>query len=212
MADEIQNLLEKIQKDGVDKARTEAEKILASAREQAIALVKDAEKSAQTMVKQAREEADVFEARGKKTLEQAARDIVISVGNAIERILKAVVAEKTGEALSAEALGKILEAAVRAYVEKGMIEGRLEILVGPEDVKKLGSHFMGQLRSRFRDNVEIRAERGVRGGFMASFKDGKLHHDFTTDAIADAICEGIRPQLAEIVKTAAKEMGAGGGR
>ena len=51
MAEELQQLLEKIQRDGVDKANAEAAAIVAKAKDEANALVKNAEEEAAARAK-----------------------------------------------------------------------------------------------------------------------------------------------------------------
>ena len=92
MAEELQNLLERIQKDGVQKAEEESEKILARAREKAATLLKDAEKNAAAATEKAEQDAEQFMARSKKTLEQAARDVILSVGDAVTSTMKGIAA------------------------------------------------------------------------------------------------------------------------
>ena len=74
MAEELQQLLEKIQHDGVEKANAEAATILAKAKADAAAILKDAESKAAAFRAQAETDAKAFEERAQKTISQAARD------------------------------------------------------------------------------------------------------------------------------------------
>ena len=74
MAEELQSLIEKINRDGVEKANAEAARIVAAAKEQAAAIVKEAKEEADKAAKTAKEEADHSAERAKETLRQVARD------------------------------------------------------------------------------------------------------------------------------------------
>ena len=88
MAEDLQNLLDRIQKDGVEQAEAQAETILAQARDKAAAILREAEKQAAETRVGAEKDAEVFVERSTKTLEQAARDFLISVGRSVESGLR----------------------------------------------------------------------------------------------------------------------------
>ena len=74
MTEDLQQLLEKIQRDGVDKAKSEADQILADARARAKALTDQAKADAEKMKAEAEKEAEAFGRRAEETIRQAARD------------------------------------------------------------------------------------------------------------------------------------------
>ena len=98
-SEELQSLIEKINRDGVEKANAEKERILEEAREQAAALVKTAKDEAAKAAKSAKEEAELSAERAKETLRQAARDAVISVEGAVTHLLEKLLAEMRSDGL-----------------------------------------------------------------------------------------------------------------
>ena len=83
MAEQLQGLLERIQKDGIDKADAEGQRIIDDAKAQAASIISDAEAKAKAGLDNAEREGAAFAERGKVALQQAARDVVITVGDAI---------------------------------------------------------------------------------------------------------------------------------
>ena len=94
MAEELQQLLEKIQHDGVEKANAEAAAILAKAKAEAAAVLKDAETKAAALRAQAETDARAFEERARKTISQAlgAVQADVAVGAKLAAALKAQLA------------------------------------------------------------------------------------------------------------------------
>ncbi len=204
MVDELQNLLDRIQRDGVEQAEAEASRIVQQAKDKAREIVEGAERQAVDIVAQADKDSVVFVERGTKALEQAARDVVIGVQKGLERIFQESVKESAGEALTAANMAEMIVKLAEAYGEHDLKESRVEVLVSPKDRDRFVKLVMGKYRASLGRGVEIHPEAGVRKGFKVSFKDDKLYHDFTLEAVADALAGLLKTPLRDIVKRAAQ--------
>lgn len=211
MAEELQHLIERIHAEAIGKAETEAARILAQAREKAAAEVRGAETKAREMIERARAESEVFAERGRRTLEQAARDLLIAVGQGIENILQDIVSDAVEQAVEVTTLQQIMLKIAQAYCDRGGEESRIEFLIDEHDQAQVVAFFAEQYRQGLVRGVTIRAESGIPGGFRVVMKDGHVYHDFTKPAIAEALSRFLRPHLAEIVHRAAEAAGESGG-
>ena len=108
MAEELKHLIEQIQKEGVEKARSEADTIISQAKEKAAKIVAEAEGMAQEILKNSEIQAAAFSERSVKTLEQAARDLLITVGQGCEKVVTATLAKEVNSALTGELLQKMV--------------------------------------------------------------------------------------------------------
>ncbi|MEF8728043.1 MAG: ATPase [Accumulibacter sp.] len=204
MAIELQHLIDRINQEAVEKGEQEANRILAQAREQAAALVREGEAAARAHREQAEKDSAVFVERSTRTLEQAARDLLISVGQAVEDIISDIVSDATDEALDPDTLKRMMVKMAQAYAERNGTESRIEVLVGKEDQSELVRFFARQYRHRLVRGLNIRANAGVRRGFRVILDNDRVQHDFTRPAIAEALGNFLRPHLAEIVFRAAR--------
>lgn len=204
MAEELQSLIERIQKEGVSKAQAEADAIVAGAKQRAAQIVKDAEERATAKLKQAEQEAALFTERSRKTLEQAARDLLITVGQGVENILQDIVAESVGEALNVKVLEEMLVKMAEAYVAHEGGSTQINLLVSPKDQEALVKFFATRYRQRIGQGVQLHVDNNIFKGFKVSFVEDHLCHDFTAPAIAEALMNLLRPNLAEIVHRAAR--------
>ncbi len=214
MAEELQHLLDKIHAEAVDKGRKEAEDIVSSARQKAAALVEEAEKKAENRLEQAAKDAEAYTQRSAKTLEQAARDLLISVGQGVENILADVVAEAVEENLSPDIIEKMLMAMAESCARQAR-ESRLELLCSPEDKQELVKFLAAKYRERMVQGIDLHADSGISKGFKISIVEDHVYHDFTKEAIAEALTQFLRPDLAEMVHRVARaeiqrEKGRGG--
>ncbi len=200
MAEELQGLLDKIQKDGVAKADAASKTLVDEATTQAVAIVKAAEAKAAKLIADAEVEAQQFERRARSSLQQAARDLVLTVGEAINGALAKVVAVRTDASLEGETLGKIIEAAVTAYAASGAT-----VSLAAEQQAAVQSYFGAALAEAARHGIVLSSENGVVSGFTVTLAGERVTHDFTGKAISAALGELLRPDLAAIVNEAAAQ-------
>ena len=202
MPEELQGLLERIQKDGVDKAEAQAKTVVEEAGARAAAMVQDAETQAAERLQRAESDAAAFEERARKSLEQAARDLVLTVRGALGAALDALVSREVAEALDADALRNILPVVIESYVKQGGAESRIDVLLSPAQQKEVTDALLADFAAETRKGVEIKGDETLGAGFRISLVGDKVEHDFSDKAIAQALSHLLRPRLAEIVKTA----------
>jgi V/A-type H+-transporting ATPase subunit E len=199
---QLESLLERIRREGVDKATREAEEILAAARKKADAMLKEAEAAAASIKARADSEAALVTDRGKQALEHAARDVLLSVQSSLGETLRALVVRDVTEAMSPDVLRKLIDKVVESYVAAGDNSARVDVLVNPAVQKEIAAHFIGRFASEAKHGIAVHGDQGVGAGFRVQVSGENVQHDFTGKAIADAICQFVRPQLAAIVKKA----------
>ena len=204
MAEELQPLLEQIRKEGVEKAEAQASEILEQAKAKAAQTVRDAEVKARELVAKAQADAVIYTERSTATLEQAARDLLITGGQGIENIIAELVAESVDAALKIEVLEEMMIKMAQSCAEK-QGETRIELLISEKDQKDLVKFFADKYREKMVHGIELHTDNEILKGFKVSFADDHVYLDFTSDAIADALTAFLRPKLAEIVSRVAKE-------
>jgi V/A-type H+-transporting ATPase subunit E len=209
MADELQGLIDRIQKDGVDKAEAAAADIVAKAKAQAADLVRAAEAKAQAIVKKAEADSEVYTQRSSRTLEQAARDIVLLVGGGVTSVVESLLGQAVSRALTADTLKDLLTRLIQAYAQRGMSESRVEMLLSAEDQAALKQFVSESLRQELTKGLTVGADSRIKRGFTISLEGGRVRHDFTDQAIAESLAEFLRPALADLVRAAVANMTSG---
>ena len=190
MAEELQQLLEKIQHDGVEKANAEAATILAKAKADAAAILKDAESKAAALRAQAETDAKAFEERAQKTISQAARDTVLEVKDAIGRMLEKLLAKDVAAALADPS-----EAAKLALAAVNELGSNADVAAG----EKLAAALKAQLAADAKAGVKVVLDESVGTGFSIRLDGGRVEHDFSESAIVAALAKRLRPHLAKLV-------------
>ena len=202
MAEELQHLIERIRKEGVESGEKAADALVAEAKQKAATIVATAKKEAEEAVAKAKVEAEQLVERGKKTLEQAARDLLISIGGAVGDVVANIVKDETKAALKPEIVGEMLVKLADAYGQKD--GGDLVALLGPADAAQVKAYFSQKYQDKLPGGLQIESDKGIFKGFRVGRKGGQVFHDFTQEAIADSLATFLRPELGEIVEQAAR--------
>ena len=196
MTQDLQQLLEKIQRDGVDKAKAEADKLLAEARAQAKAAVESAHAQAAKVRADARQEAEAFERRAEETMRQSARDTVLNVEKAVTNLFQRLLLKEVNAALSekTELVARLAAEAVRAYLgEKGGIEVAA--------AAKLADVLRAELSAEAANGVTVVTDDAAGTGFRIRLANGRVEHTFTGAAVAETLAKQLRPRLAALMKS-----------
>ena len=192
MAEELQQLLEKIQRDGVEKADAEAAAILAKAKADADAILKDAEAKAAARRDEAEADARAFEDRARKTISQAARDTVLDVKAALGRLLENLLAKDVAAALAnPDEVARLALAAVKALGADAV-----DVAAGAQ----LADALKAQLAAAAAKGVQVVLDETTGAGFSLRLDGGRVEHDFSEAALAAALAKRLRPDLARLVR------------
>jgi len=199
MAEELKHLIEQIQKEGVEKANEQAETIISQAKEKAAKIVAEADKKAEDTLLKAKTEAESFANRSVKTLEQAARDLLITVGQGCEKVVTETLDKKVSESLSGDLLQKMILSVVEQ--NKG---SSVELSVSEADKAALTA-FCAEQAKQSGQEIELVSDSEVLSGFKVGFKDQNVYLDVTAEAVATTLAAFLRPELAKTVSGVARE-------
>jgi len=205
MSTDIQALLEQIQKEGVEKAQAEAKTIIQNAQVKARAILDEAEKKAADLREKNDRESKALAERSRKSIEQAARDIVIYIRETVQKMMSDLVRKEITGVLSSADVQDLLVSAIRNYAASASATSGIEVWVNPEQKKKLFDYFLSQLQKELKVGVTIKGTDTIVSGFRVAVTAAGVQHDFSDTAIAQSLCQILRPQLAEIVRTALVE-------
>jgi len=198
---QLQELLDKIKREGVDTARAESERLLAEAQETRKALLGEAEREARAIVDKARADAARAEESGKAALAQASRDLLLAVRDSLQGLLDSLIRVETAAAFGPDVLAEALPAVLKSLAAGGTED--LVVLLPPAVLKKLDDRFTARLAAELKKGVQLKPAPDLEGGFRVVEKGGAAYFDFSADTIAALLARRLNTRLAEILKTAA---------
>lgn len=207
MAEELQHLIERIQREAVDTGEQQATQIVGKAKEKAAAIIKDAEANAAAILDKAEKDAEQFTVRGQQALAQSARDLLITVGQGVEKIFEELIVRSVDDAMDDQSMRDLIARVVEAYIKEGDSDQALEVVLSDDDKTKLESFFRQKFAEELKAGVDVTSDTRMTKGFKVRLSDKNIQHDFSREAIAEAVSVFLRPVLAETVYKIAREQG-----
>lgn len=204
---QLQELLDKIKRDGVEAATAQAEAIIQEAKQRATAIVEQAKKDAENQVKRAQEETARLEKASIAAIEQAARNGLLQFKDEVQALLNQLVTNTLEKAYDEKVLQECLPTILIEWTRKG--EDSLELLLSPADLEKLKDSLFKKLTNELAKGVELKADRSLKRGFRIAQKDGAVYYDFSAPAVAELLCTYLNPRLAEILRGVAQNIDRG---
>jgi V/A-type H+-transporting ATPase subunit E len=199
---QLQELIDKIKKDGIEKSAAEAMRAKAEGEAEARRIVESAKKEAETIIAKAKIDADRFEKASAAALQQASRNLVLSFKAEIQGLLDTVIRRETAGAYADDALKIAVPEILKAWSSKS--GDSLDVLLPADALSRLEKYFAEKLAAELKKGVTLKSERSVEAGFKIAAKDGSAYYDFSADSVAELLSAYLNPRLADIMKTAAK--------
>ncbi len=186
-------LLNKIRSEGVETAKAEAEAIVAAAKAEAAEIVAKAKAEAEAALAQAKADSERLAQGAEATIRQAARDVLLKLGQDATAVLERVLGGAVDAAL-APAKGALVESLVKEAITAYVREGAVSVVAGPELVAVLKAKVAAQ------PEVTVVTDAQMGTGFRVRLAGGRLEHDFSGEAVTAALAGLLRPQLARLLK------------
>ena len=195
MENKIQELTDKIYREGVEKGNTEAQKLIANAQDEAKKIVEDARKEAEAIVAASRKSADELAENTKSELKLFAGQAV----NALKSEIATLVTDKIGNAeVKAFAADKdYLNAFIVALASKWSVNE--PIVISTADADGLKKYFAAQAKALLDKGVKIEQVNGNKTLFTVSPADGSYKVNFGEEEFMNYFKEFLRPQLVEML-------------
>lgn len=198
MAQEIKDLIAKIQQEGIHVAEEKAAQIKAQTDILAAKIISEAKIQAKNIIEQANLEAKRLDDSTNASLKQAGRDLLISLREEINSMLDALIKADIHQALSAQELAKIIGDVIKhAPLSLG---SEIVVTLSAQDLEKLEKGFLKQLAQEAKKQIVLKSADGINGGFIISFDAGKSIFDFSAQSLAEYISGCLRPELNKILK------------
>lgn len=200
MAEDIKNLIEKIQQEGIKIAQDKAKEIEARAAKDAERLLQEAKGQAERFISEANERVSKMEEKQKTLLAQAGRDLLIILRKEIDAVLNKLISLEVKNTLTPDALTKIVTELVKNY--SGKNEGQVIVSLRKEDLELIERGLLHKLQEEVKKGISLKAADDIQAGFVISYDGGKSQCDFSDKALAEYIGAYLKPKLAEILEDA----------
>lgn len=200
---QLQELIDRIKKDGVSTAEKQAEAIVAEAEKKAKAIVADAQANADSIIKSAKAETERMEKASEDAITQASRNMILSFRESLVKELDGIVQAETVKAYSKDTLAKLVPDVVKAWVKDNGAEG-LSVLLPSKDLDALTSDLTAALKEQISKGLEIKPDPTLNAGFRIGVNNGTAFYDYSAESLAELFSGYLNPRVAGLMKKAAE--------
>lgn len=199
MENKLQELTDKLYKEGLSKGKEEGEALLAKAGEQAAQIVAAARKEAEAIIRNAQKEAEDFKTKVEGDVKMAASQSIQATRKDIENLL---VGKMTDSQVSAALTSAdFVKEVIKTVAEKFSTEEAADLeVVLPESLRSALEPFIaGELCSALKGGITASFSKKIAGGFNIGPKDGSYFISLTDETFKSLISEYLRPATRKIL-------------
>ena len=194
MDNKVQEITDKIYREGVEKGQAEARQIVEAAEEQKASMLKEAEKEAEKIVANAKKAAEELDKNTQAELRLYAERAVEALKSEIANLVTdKVTSVAVGEAVNNEWLQKLMLALATDWVTKE------EVVIQTADADALNKYFAAKAKDLLAKGVQIEQVNGKPTAFAIMPADKGYKVQFGKDEFAAYFKELLRPQLVEML-------------
>lgn len=197
----LQELADKLYRDGLSKGQQEAEVLVSEAQIKAEKMIADARQEADSIRERARKDAEEIKVNAESEIRMAYRQSLHAIRQRIEQLVTVkAVEEPTREACSdAHFIQTVLQAAVQAFNPQQDTAVSLEVLL-PESLQQALESYVRQAAvETFNGNVSLRFSPTLKSGFTIGPKDGGYHLSFTDQDFEQLLKNYMRPKMIDLL-------------
>jgi V/A-type H+-transporting ATPase subunit E len=196
MEQKIQELTEKIYREGVEKGEAKARDIVADAEGRAASIVKEAKAQAEKIVADARKQADDLKRNAESELKLSGSQAIASIKNKVVNLITAKVLDgAVGATLSDPGtLKEFVSAAIQNWKLSSGEAPNLEVLLPAAKQEELQRSFGAGASSVLGAGVEVGFSKDVKAGFRIGPADGSFKISLTDEDFKEFFKEYLRPR------------------
>jgi V/A-type H+-transporting ATPase subunit E len=198
MAQQIQQLIDRIKEEGVQAAEQKAAQVEKESQQKAHQIIEDARNEAEKMIADAREDIEKLQQASHMALQQSARDMLLTLQIQLQAVLQGIVAKEVQDTLNAENMMKVVQSLVER--DSGSAQGGIELTLSEADAKVLKDSFLSKLQKAIKQEIVIQSADDIHKGFTISFDQGRSSFDFSDESLAEYLGAFLNHQLALIIK------------
>ena len=195
MENKIQELTDKIYREGVEKGNEEAQRLVSNAREEAAKILEEARKEAEAIMANARKAAA-------ETAENTQSEIKLFAGQAVNALKTEVASLLTNQVVSEAVKGFVAD---KEYLNKFIVSlagqwvANEPIVISTADAEGLKKYFAANAKALLDKGVKIEQVNGNKALFTISPADGSYKVNFGEEEFENYFKDFLRPQLVEML-------------
>lgn len=196
MVDKIQELTDKLFQEGLQKGKTESERLIEEAAAKSKTMIADAQQKAADIMAQAEKNAEELKNNTNKELSLASQQAVADLKQTITDLLtKGSVSTPTAEAFKNDNfIQELILSIVAQWSKENSITATVQV---PQDKLEAIENFIkASTKVSLDKGLSLEGSTAVKGGFRIAQKDGRYYINFTDKEFDTFFRAYLRPRVA----------------
>ncbi len=203
MDTQVEELIDRIKRDGVAAAENSASKTISEAQKEAEKIISNAKAEADKIIRQAKDETERLQKSGEDAIRQAGRNLLIAFRDSIQKELSTLVNNEVSSVYSKDMLVKLVPEVIKEWVKNTSAED-VSVLLNEKDLKQVEDGLKAALKAEISKGLTLGVDNSVAAGFRIGVKDGAAFYDYSADSVAELFSSYLNPRIAKLMKEASK--------
>lgn len=191
---QIQDLVASIKRDGIEEGEKQAKAIIDNAKAEAERILAEAKGNATKLVTDAKKEIAVLDQSVRASLQQAARDVSLSLKKELTTRMEAVLETEVAALMTGEQLVNLV-----AKVITSVDPSKTVVEISEKEFNAVSAMMKNKLASALQQGLEIRPVDSVNVGFRLADKDGSGFYDLSAEEVASLMVPFLSTSIQQLL-------------
>lgn len=201
MENKLQQLTQKLYDEGLEKGRTEADRLVSEAKAEAEKIIAEAHREAEAIVKKAQSKAEDVEKNTQTEIALAGKQAVARIKSEIASL---IIAKSTGKGVAEAVIDprfikEMLLAVARNWNGNDAGKVELKTLLPEAERQSLDAAFAQCTSELLAAGIEVGYSKEVKSGFKVGEKDGGFYISFADADIEALLSEYLRDKVSQML-------------
>lgn len=200
MQNKLQELTDKLYKEGLSKGQEEAARLVEDAQKEAAQIIADAKLAAAQLLSDAGKAASEAKANADGDIQLAARQMMAKMKQSVERVIvsKVIATPATTAMNDTEFLKTIIKTAIERFDPKasGL---QLSVVLPAAQQTAMQGFISQQIGQQLTSGIDFQFNDGIKSGFKIGPKDGAYHISLTDKDFENLFAAALRPHIRTLL-------------
>ena len=200
MQNKLQELTEKIYKEGISKGNAEADSIISEAKNEAKSIVENAKKDAEKIIKDAEKKSSEYRTNAESELKLSSKQALTSIKQQITDLINgSIVKDAVDKAYDDD---KFIQEVIKTAINNWTTDSEqtdFNVLVPAAKEKEFVQFFQKSAKNLLDKGLEVKSSSGIKTGFQLIAKDGGYKISFTEADFVNFLKQYLRPKMVELL-------------
>jgi len=201
MQNKLQQLTEKIFKEGISKGNAEAEKIINDSKKQAEDIIVKAKKEADKIINDAKKKSDEIKSSSEAEFRLSSKQTINALKQQITELINGEIVGTSVKKVfeDKDFIKKLIETSIKNWQPASNEDADLTILLPEKQEKEIQQYFTKSVNDLLKKGIEIRFDADVKSGFQIGPKNGSYKISFTEEDFINFFKQYLRPRLIKLL-------------